>query len=396
MPLSPRRSPRTVNGVTNRPSTSSATPGLQRQPNGQTRGPRSPASRHEHRRISLSPSPPLTPSPPRTAHRSPPLPYRTPPPGPVTGAAELRGGALLRHWRDEPDGGADDTKVYWTRSPRPQMEDLLPAARTSSSPTRTASPPFGASVVGRPPRTPGGTPWELLSPRDASPELASPRRPVGKPWEGEEVSDCLRPPAGSSFYGSEAEWVASAAARSSSPTQAALAARERARGAAVAERLAGSAARVRHLVDERQRQRDALTTARLSVRSEHRRAAAAAALDGTAGKHGVDGRHPASGGGGGGGSGTPPPPPPSLSPPLHASADHVDSQPPSALAWAASHWATMHHPTHADPPPLSPPKVTRRREFPERERPWEHGGRALGVTRSGVRWGGNRAATPSV
>ena len=37
MPLSPRRSPRTVNGVTNRPSTSSATPGLQRQPNGQTR-----------------------------------------------------------------------------------------------------------------------------------------------------------------------------------------------------------------------------------------------------------------------------------------------------------------------------------------------------------------------
>ena len=46
-------------------------------------------------------------------------------------------------------------------------------------------------------------------------------------------------------------------------------------------------------------------------------------------------------------------------------------------------------PTHADPPPLSPPKVTRRREFPERERPWEHGGRALGVTRSGVRWGGS-------
>ena len=31
-------------------------------------------------------------------------------------------------------------------------------------------------------------------------------------------------------------------------------------------------------------------------------------------------------------------------------------------------------------------------EFPERERPWEHGGRALGVTRSGVRWGGRLKA----
>ena len=112
----------------------------------------SPASRHEHRRISLSPSPPLTPSPPRTAHRSPP-PYHTPPPVPVIGAADLRGGRRGTG-ADEPTKAGRGEGVL-DALPRPQMEDS--SCCEDFFPTRTA-PPFGTSVVGRPPRTPGGTP----------------------------------------------------------------------------------------------------------------------------------------------------------------------------------------------------------------------------------------------
>ena len=184
----------------------------------------------EHRGFRSSPSPLLRllkyPSPPRTAHRPSPPPYSSRRPvsrsaPPICAAARCCGTGRRRAGRrGRGEGVLGALAAAADGRSGPCCEDFLLAdadgvAAVRHERRRPAAAHAGRDAVGA-----------AVAARRVA-RVASPRRPVGKPWEGEEVSDCLRPPAGSSFYGSEAEWVASAAARSSSPTQAALAARER-------------------------------------------------------------------------------------------------------------------------------------------------------------------------